>query len=155
MKACFDQENLNKKLGEWEAGRLDDNFVFRPFTEDVRNASVNDAGDLQVLGDEETGLLLVHQTNWQRRLLEKYGQLCLLDAVYKTTRYALPVFYLCVRTNVDYIVVATFVLQYEDFVSISEALGFLKSWNPNWTPRHFLVDGCESEMKALQTVFVG
>ena len=52
--------------------------------------------------------LFVHQTTWQRRLLSKYGNdICLLDATYKTTRYALPLFFLAVKTNVDYQVVAS------------------------------------------------
>ena len=41
-------------------------------------------------------LLFVHQTKWQKRLLNKYGnELTLLDATYKTTRYALPLFLQC------------------------------------------------------------
>ena len=48
--------------------------------------------------------------------------MCLLDATYKTTRYALPLFFLFVRTNVHYIVVATFLTQNEDSASIAEAL---------------------------------
>jgi len=48
--------------------------------------------------------------------------MCLLDATYKTTRYTVPLFFMCVRTNVDYVVVAMFVTQYEDSASIAEAL---------------------------------
>jgi hypothetical protein len=41
----------------------------------------------------EKSLLFVHQSAWQRRLLLKYGNdLCLLDATYKTTRFAVPLF---------------------------------------------------------------
>ena len=44
--------------------------------------------------------LFVHQTTWQRRLLSKYGNdICLLDVTYKTTWYALPLFFLAVKTR--------------------------------------------------------
>ncbi|CAH3020845.1 unnamed protein product, partial [Porites evermanni] len=42
--------------------------------------------------------LFVHQEVWQQRLLRRYGsELVLLDATYKTTKYALPLFFLCVH----------------------------------------------------------
>lgn len=45
-------------------------------------------------------LLFVHQTAWQRRLPQRYGNdICLLDATYKTTEYALPLFFVAVKTN--------------------------------------------------------
>ncbi|KXJ14505.1 hypothetical protein AC249_AIPGENE21615 [Exaiptasia diaphana] len=51
-------------------------------------------------------LLYVHQEKWQRDLLLKYGgEICLLDATYKTTKYAVPLFFLCVKTNSGYAVV--------------------------------------------------
>jgi hypothetical protein len=37
--------------------------------------------------------------------MQKYGHTLLLDATHKTTKYALPVFFLAVKTNVDYQVV--------------------------------------------------
>lgn len=50
--------------------------------------------------------MLCHQTEWQRKILSRYGQeLCFLDATYKTTKYALPLFFLVVKTNVSYTVV--------------------------------------------------
>ena len=155
MRSCYDQENLKTKISEWLANQPSDTFIFRPFVENSGTTLLDDADDVQVIGNAGTGLLLVYQTSWQRQLLEKYGKMCLLDATYKTTRYALPLFFLCVRTNVDYIVVATFVIQHEDSSSISEALGILKSWNTGWVPTSFMVDSCEAELKAIETVFTG
>jgi len=111
--------------------------------------------DVRVVRCESQGLLFVHQTEWQRRLLRRYGSMCLMDATYKTSRYALPLFFVCVRTNVDYIVVATFVTQYEDTASIAEALEVVRSWTDGWTPESFMVDFCEAELNAIQTVFPG
>ena len=47
---------------------------------------------------------------------------CLLDATYKTTRYALPLFLLVIKTNIDYQVVGAFVTQDEKTETIAEAL---------------------------------
>ncbi|XP_029934407.1 uncharacterized protein LOC115378326 isoform X2 [Myripristis murdjan] len=99
-------------------------------------------------------LLLCLQTPWQRRLLELYGQqLCLLDAAYRTSRYSVPLFFLCVRTNVNYIVAGVFVTQSEVKEDIREALEVFKKWNAGWNPSHFMVDFCEAEIGALEEVF--
>jgi hypothetical protein len=65
---------------------------------------------------------------------EKYPLACeiaLLDATYRTTRYSLPLYFLCVPTNVNYINVATFVTETEDSSSLIEALQVIKEWNPS------------------------
>ena len=58
----------------------------------------------------------------------------LLDATYKTTRYALPLLFMVVKTNVDCEVVGAFVCEGEGTESIMSALKILKSWNPDWSP---------------------
>jgi len=102
------------------------------------------------------GLLFCHQTQWQQHLLCRYGhEICLLDATYKTSRYALPLFFACVRTNVNYSVVASFIVQSEDSFCIAEALQILQDWNPDWHPVHWMVDFSEAEINALESVFKG
>ena len=55
------------------------------------------------------------QTVEQRELLKNYGdEMCLLDATYHTTKYALPLHVLCVRTNVRDQVVGSYLTQYEN-----------------------------------------
>ena len=67
-----------------------------------------------------------------KRLLKTYGnETCLLDAMYKTTRYALPLFFMVVKTNVDYEVVGALVCEGELAENIMSALKILKSWNPD------------------------
>ena len=89
----------------------------------------------------ENSLLFVYQNEEQSRLLARYGdELSLLDATYKTTRYTLPLFFLVVKTNVDYQVVATFISESETTEGIMEALEKIKEWNPNWNPRLFMTD---------------
>jgi len=88
-------------------------------------------------------LLVVHQECWQKELLAKYGNtLALLDATYKTTKYDLVWFFLCVRTNVGYSVVAEFVTQSETASQICEALQILQHW-----------DGRCFQSKEMETVF--
>ena len=52
--------------------------------------------------------------------------MCFLDATYKTMKYSLPLFFVAVKTNVNYTVVAEFVIQDETTASITEALSVLK-----------------------------
>ena len=155
MQSTVDQENLLAKIAAWSS-EPDNHFYFRPYT-DADSVTSCDAEEDDVLMQSggQCGLLLVHQTRWQQRLLQRYGHMCLLDATYKTTRYAVPLFFVCVRTNVDYAVVATFVTQYEDSTSIAEALQVLADWNPLWTPQDFMVDFCEPEIMALERIFTG
>lgn len=107
--------------------------------------------------DEETqSLLFVHQTRQQQQLLQRYGNdVCLLDATYKTTRYSLPLFFLAVKTNVDYQIVGDFVTQNETTHSIKEALNIIKGWNATWMPGCFITDYCEQEIGAIEELFPG
>lgn len=168
----IDQENLEFKIKEWQKENPDDKFFFRPYShvntggddgksdeDDGDYADENDHScddDIVEIKQEDQlkNLLLVHQTQWQRKLLERYGgDICLLDATYKTSRYALPMFFMCVKTNVDYCVVASFVVQQEDANSIWEALHILHDWNPTWNPDFFMVDFCEAEINAIERLF--
>ncbi len=84
----------------------------------------------------------------------KYGNtLTLMDATYKTTKYALPLFMLVVRTNVGYFPVAEFLLECEAVANVVEALSILKCQNPDWNPPAFLVDYSEVEFQAIKTIF--
>ena len=97
-------------------------------------------------------LLFVHQTKWQKRLLNKYGnELTLPDATYKTTRYAFPLFFF----SVGYQVVGSFVIQDECASSIREALHIIHQWNPHWNPAAFMTDYCEQEKMAVMSQFPG
>ena len=45
--------------------------------------------------------------------------------------------------------------QHEDEISISEALGILREWNPDWSPKYFMVDFSVAEIGAIETCFPG
>ncbi len=116
----LDQENLHKKIQQWDEGSKPSTHHFRPYT-----------------NTEEDGqpLLWIHQEEWQKHILAKYGNtITLIDATYKTTKYDVPLFFLSVRTNVGYCVAAEFVIQSESTANIAEALRHLKLSNPTWNP---------------------
>lgn len=82
-----DQDQVEELVNQWKV-KLQDNFFF-------------ERGDA-------TKFLFVHQT-WQKQLLSLYGnEICLLDATYRTCRYARSLFLLVVPTNIIYTVVGTF-----------------------------------------------
>ena len=88
--------------------------------------------------------------------MKKYGNhICLLDATYKTTKYAIPLFFLAIKTNVDYQVIGSFAMQDETVEAITEALAILKKWNNDWNPKCFMVDNCEEEIVSIETLFPG
>jgi hypothetical protein len=166
-----DQVNVSKLVDKWLCESPQDKIYFRPYAnaEEPNLDNDSDDDDEWDTDDEDDEqevkiikkwsgqtMLFVHQTNWQSRLLRRYGNdICLLDATYKTTRYALPLFFLAVRTNVDYQVVASFAVQDECTDTLKEAIGILKRWNPTWKPKFFMTDCCQEEITAIEDVFEG
>ena len=72
-------------------------------------------------------MIFVYQSPEMKKLYRRYGKtLLLLDATYKTTKYALPLFFLVVQTNVNYEVAAFFVVQEETTEMITGALQVIK-----------------------------
>ena len=76
-----------------------------------------------------------------------------MDATYKTTKYAIPLFFVALKANVDCQVVASFALQDETTSAIKEALLILRSWNPLSQPKCFMVDNCKEEINPIDHVF--
>ena len=47
-----------------------------------------------MIKDEYQTLIVVNQSSWQKRLLERFGnELTFLNATYRTTKYAFPLFF--------------------------------------------------------------
>ena len=81
------------------------------------------------------------------RLLQRYGnEMCLLDSTYKMTRYTLPLIFVAVKTNVDYQVVAAFLIKGETRENITAALIKIKEWNPDFYPLYAMADCCTEEI---------
>ncbi|XP_015778406.1 PREDICTED: uncharacterized protein LOC107356297 [Acropora digitifera] len=162
----IDQEDLLQKVELWKEASPDNSFEFHPYatyaiqeeslrhTDDGGDGQSDSEDDEQIVRTSTKGLLFVHQTRDQKRLLERYGnEICMLDATYKTTRYSLPLFFVVVKTNVDYQIVGSFFVQSETADAIFEALMVLKSWNPRWKPSCFMVDYLEEEMSAIERLY--
>ena len=106
--------------------------------------------------DSVHSLLFVYQTKWQCRLFQRYGgEMLLLDATYKTTRYVLHLFFLVVKTSIDYQIVGTFITENQTKWAIKEALTKFKEWNPLTSPKFCMTDYCNEEIEALEETFVG
>ena len=104
----IDQECLEKKIEELKTADPTLDVFFGPKRED---------------DGRKDNFIFVYQKKWQKDLLKRYGnEILLLDATYKTTRYALPLFFLVVPTNLDYQIVATFDFENESKESITEEL---------------------------------
>ena len=137
---------------EWKKKSPKSKFFYREYNEVKEEKTVEVQPESKKI-DKHT-FLFVHQEPWQQRLLRRYGsRLVFMDATYKTSKYALPLFFLCVHTNNGYKVVGEFMCQYETQVCISEALKILKEWNPWWKPNYWMVDFSIVEISAIETEF--
>ena len=176
----LDQDNVRQMIEQYKQDDPTSSFFFRPLIkqeaeneERAEQTSItpnldeqcqgcykgNTGGDDEIINIAGSGsqcqqTLLVHQEQWQKELLGKYGNdICLIDATYKTTRYDIALFFICVKTNIGYTVVAEFVIQEETAEKIQEALEILKQWNPKWKPKYFMSDYSEAELLALEKCF--
>ena len=146
-----DQECLLAKIELWRQSMPESFLFFRP-------KGQSDATTIgkPTVRKESNKLLFVFQHKWQRRLLKRYGEeLFLLDATHNTTKYSLPLFFIVVKTNVDYQVVGVIVCEDEQTETILEALSIIKEWNPTFKPTFAMTDYCKEEITAIETVFPG
>lgn len=141
----FDQQNLALLIKDWQTTQPHTSHYFRPY---------KSGNDKQQHGDVENDFLWVHQEQWQKDILLRYGnQISLMDATYRTTKYDLPLFFICVKTNYGYMVVAEFIVGSESVEAIVEPLKILQEWNPTWKPQYFMTDYSDAEIAALEEVF--
>ena len=107
-----------------------------------------------ILGNSSNSLLFVYRSKWQMDLIKRYrNEMVLLDATYKTTRYSLLLFFMVVKTNVDYQIVASFVIENETYEAISETVAVIKSWNAEFDPKYGMTDCCHEEIRAVENNF--
>eukprot|EP00795_Rhopilema_esculentum_P007013 gene7013-12637_t len=169
--SCMDQVNLQQRIKEWEQQDPERKFSFRAskicdggedrLQEDLNSPNCDNSTAISKFNPHQIKsrqfdqkLLYVHQEPWQQDLLKNYGNnICLMDATYKTTKYALPLFFVIVNTNAGYKVAAEFITQEENTESVEEALLVLKNWNPSWKPQFFMCDYSQIEINAIESVF--
>ncbi len=114
----LDQLNLEIKLKKCKEDDPTAHFYFRKCSEaqiiDIKKSS-QDGECVSNSEDKEPAMqntfLFVHQSQEQQRLLKRYRDMVLLDATYRTTKYALPLFLVVVRTNVGNKPVAGFICE--------------------------------------------
>ena len=72
-------------------------------------------------------IMFVYQSKEMKNMYEAYGNhMILLDATYKTTKYALPLFFVVVQTNVNFQVCCVIVLQEESTEMITKVFKIFK-----------------------------
>ena len=96
--------------------------------------------------------MFVNQKKLQRRLLGRYGNsICLLDATYKTTKYSLQLFFVVVKTNVNYHVVARLYCKMRQPLQLQR---YCQSYCQSaWELKCFMVDNCDEEIKSIRNIF--
>ena len=105
--------------------------------------------------DVKNNLLFIHMTVAQKLLLQHYNNLVLMDATYRTCRLMLPLFFLTMKTNVNYSPVTSFIVQDEDAKSISKALSRIKQYIgvDRIDIKNFMINCSLTEMKSIREVF--
>ncbi|XP_041460625.1 uncharacterized protein LOC121411820 [Lytechinus variegatus] len=161
----LDQPNLQQMVVEWKKQNPEDRFTLQLASADPSpipqyETIPNEEEEAVPINSAPNEFFFCHQTQHQRHLLQRYGNdLCLLDATYRTTKYALPLFFLAVKTNVGYSVVAEFVVQYETKDAIKQGLQTIQDWmkreKMTWKPKYFMTDFCEREIQAIEETFPG
>jgi len=140
----------------------DDKMLKQKITDAIH--SISDCEDFQenivtcfddTVSCAKSTFLLVIQTKFQKELLLKYGnRVCMMDAIYRTTKYGFPCFFLTVKTSLGIgRVVATIIPQNENEDMLTEGIQILKQWNPEWQPLYFMMDKSTVELNAVGNVF--
>ena len=80
-----------------------------------------------------------------------------MDATYRTMKKALPIFFMCVHTNVRYVPVCSFIVQNEQMSTIAEALSIIRDHMllAGFKFKCFMVDKCLAQSQAIEAVFPG
>jgi len=73
MKSSVDQINIVSKIDEWKQAENEHQFFFRSFIEETTTPEnvVSDSENVLVRSNGRLGLLIIHQTSWQKRLMAR------------------------------------------------------------------------------------
>lgn len=97
--SSLDQDNLQKKIEEWQKEEPEDTYYYRQCTGDEVNVSLEsfrktehifasddedneEEKDDEALGTEKNFFLFIHQSKQQQQLLKKYGELVLIGLTF-------------------------------------------------------------------------
>ena len=82
-----------------------------------------------------------------QRLFQLYGKnSLLLDATYKTCKYAIALYFLDGKTNVDYQVVAMIITGLKQQMPFARIHSVVKEWYPEMTPPYGMTDYATEEV---------
>ena len=99
-------------------------------------------------------MMFAYQSKKMKNLYERYGNhMILLDATYRNIKYALPLLFVVVQTNVNFQVCCVIVLQEESTEMITKALKIFNEWSPMVSPKNAFVDFDKREITSLEIVF--
>jgi len=132
--AKVDQANLIEKIKVWRAENEGDFFEFRPYVDPESKNAAADREDSVEEGELED---------------DDLEEMKVDDGT------SLPLYFLVVKTNVGYKVVASFVTQSETTDAVKEVLSVIRKWNPDWAPKYFMADYAEEEISAVEDLFPG
>ena len=138
--------------------RLSDDFGAKVCfkTDDLKSVD-NDSEEDQ----NYQNIFLLHQTRNQQFLLNKYGSLIFFAEINLRSRakIAISLFLICVRTNVDYQVVATVLCNkcndQSKALKVKEAIMNFKRINTLWKPKYIVIDPSDSLVTAVTAAFSG
>ena len=149
------REELQQLAAKLEQSRPTENIILQ--SELVENEAV-----LQIKTSvtdnpaPKATLIFCHQTSQQQRLLKRYGnQVILCEVTSLIERVPFPLFCIFAQTNVDYQLVASFIVEIRNKESIMQGLTSIKDWNPGWSPKYVVADYSEEQMEAVKIVFPG
>ena len=147
---------LQEMATKLQQSRPTENIILQPDLVDNQESLLH----MKTAADEgqnhKPSLIFCHQTSQQQRLLKRYGsQVILCEVTNLIERVPFPLFSLFVQTNVDYQVVATFIVEVRNKESILQGLEAIKDWNPGWIPKYTIIDYSDDQIEAAKVVFPG
>jgi Amyotrophic lateral sclerosis 2 chromosomal region candidate gene 8 len=145
-QGLHDQDIVQLKITDWLDKYPCDVWLYRQSSDnsDGRSGS-NVAGQR---------LLILHQATWQQRLLLRYGQdMVYLNAPFKNIRHTHALYVLYISSNNGQVAVGAVITERADGASLTEALEVMKTSNPDWMPRGFMVDESDFQISAIKSVF--
>ena len=137
------KESYSNNIYLWPKGIVD--------STDVNSINENKLdSDVRIEKRESTSLLFVYQTDWQKRLFTCYGnELVLLDSIYRTPRYALPLFFVVIKNQYQLPSNCYFYNRKWIKDCMNEVLPVIKNCNHDVSPRYGMMDYCVEEINAM------
>ena len=144
-----DQANLVQLLKEFQADDksydVADLLFYQPFKDKSDDKK-----------DDYDPFIFIYQNQSMRRLFERYGRVCVIDATHSTNKYQFKSYAIVILDNQRRVRVgAMFICQHGDEVElhVTKTLMHLKNANKQWQPQMFLSDFHSAQMNAIKSVW--